>query len=234
VDASSEIVVGLDRTGTTRIERMSCEVPMIFRSAGTSDGALHLSWVNGAASPVGGDSLMLSVTVLAGASLVVRSTGATLAHPGARGAGSQTRTSITLYDGARIDWWPEPIVPIAGCRHRATTEVAADETATGRIVESVVRGRCDELPGDLALHQRVTVGGLLVLDHEVHLGARVHASPGASGTRRAMLSALRLNCDGAPVTHVGDDRSAARFPLGVGASLLTAIGDDVRLLHDLV
>jgi urease accessory protein len=195
---------------------------------------VHLTWVNGAAGPVGGDRLTLTVTVLAGASLVVRSSGASLVHPGPDGAPSATHAHVTVEDGAHIDWWPEPTVPIVGCRHRSRTAVVAASTANGRIIETVVRGRCGEPPGDLALHQRAVVDDHVVLDHEVHLGGGVHASAGANGDAHAVLSALHLGCDAACDVGVSDRRATARFPLARNAVLVTAMGDDLRELFSAV
>jgi urease accessory protein len=234
VDATTDIVVGVNRNGASVIEHLSCEAPLLFRSAGDRGGAVHLTWVNGAAGPVGGDQLTLAVTIRAGASLVVRSAGASLAHPGPHGATSTTRLRLTLDDRARIDWWPEPSVPVIGCRHRSETTVLAAATASGRIVETVVRGRCGEPPGDLALHQRAVVDDHVVLDHEVHLGAGAHASAGANGDGRAVLSALHLGCDATVDLDLSDRRATARFALARGAVLVTAIGDDLRELTSAV
>jgi urease accessory protein len=228
VDATTDIVVGVNRNGASVIEHLSCEAPLLFRSAGDRGGAVHLTWVNGAAGPVGGDQLTLAVTVRAGASLVVRSAGASLVHPGPHGATSTTRLRLTLDDRARIDWWPEPSVPVIGCRHRSETTVLAAATASGRIVETVVRGR------QAAHRQRVLVDDHLVLDHEVHLGAGAHASAGANGDAHAVLSSLHLGCDATGDLDLSDRRATARFALARGAVLVTAIGDDLRELTSAV
>ena len=75
MEASTELVVERDRSGHSVLARSSCEVPLLFRVADHDGTELHLSWVNGAAGPLGGDRLRLHLRVGPGASVRVRSTG---------------------------------------------------------------------------------------------------------------------------------------------------------------
>jgi urease accessory protein len=237
MDATTELVVGIDDSGRSRLHRATCEVPLLFRTAEDERDALVLSWVNGAAGPLGGDHLRLRLVVEAGASVCVRSTGASMVHPGPSGAPSTFDVSIVLGHGATLDWWPEPTVSVRRSSHRATMQIDAHGTATARIVESVVRGRHDEPGGTLAVRQRLVVDGLPVLDHEVELGDGSLSGPGAHGNGRTVLSALTLGARFRPRTTVvvSADVVAATLALDDrpdGPTLVTASAADLRSLSD--
>ena len=235
MEARTELVVRVDASGRSRLHHVSCEVPLLFREARTDGPALALSWVNGAAGPLGGDRLRLSLTVEEGATVRIRSTGAAMVHPGAAGAGSTFDIDITLASGSTLDWWPEPTVSVRGSRHRTSMLVTAHPDASARLVESVVRGRHDEVAGRLALHQRVEIGGMPVLDQELDLADGPFAGPGAHGSARAVLSAVTLGGTFAPAARsiVTPDVVAAVFALDRGAMLATATADDLRTIDAL-
>jgi hypothetical protein len=98
------------------------------------------------------------------------------------------------------------------------------------VVETVVRGRHEEPAGRLALHQRVVVGGMPVLDQEIELAAGPRSGPGAHGEARAVLSAVTLGEAFAPPIRsiVAPGMVAAVFALDRGAMLATATADDLR------
>lgn len=214
----------------------SCEVPLLFRVAGGDGRVLELTWVNGAAGPLGGDRLRLDLRVEAGAAVRVRSTGAALVQPGPHGAPSHSDVHIELGEGSRLDWWPEPTVSVRASRHRTSTLVRAHPTAEARLVEHVVLGRHGEPCGALALHQRVEVGDRVVLDHELELGTGVLAGPGAHGSGRAVVSAVMLGerWRPEPAVEVSATSAAATFVLADRAWLLSATAPDLRALSHLV
>lgn len=236
MQATTELVVARDATGRSRLAHASCEVPLLFRTADHDGDELRLTWVNGAAGPLGGDHLRLSVRVEPGASVVVRSSGASLVQPSARGGCSVSEILFELGEGSHLDWCPEPTVSVRGSHHRTTTRVVAHPTAQVRLVEHVVLGRHDEPCGRLALHQRVEVGERVVLDHELELGDGVLAGPGAHGAGRAVMSAVLLGARWRPsvATEVTQQLAAAAFELADDAWLVSATADDLRTLTHLL
>lgn len=235
MEATTELVVRVDASGRSRLHHVSCEVPLLFREARTDDHVLALSWVNGAAGPLGGDRLRLTLSVEEGAAVRIRSTGAAMVHPGPAGASSTFDIEIRLAAGATLDWWPEPTVSVRGSRHRTSMLLVAHPEAAARVVESVVRGRHAEAAGQLALHQRVVIDGVPVLDQELDLADGARSGPGAHGAARAVLSAVTLGEAYAPEPRsvVTPDVVAAVFALDRGAMLATATADDLRTIDAL-
>lgn len=124
--------------------------------------------VGTAASPVGCDDVTVSVRVLAGASLTLRSAAAMVLWSG---AGTRQTVRVTVGAGAEMVWWPEPLIATAGCAHRQ--EVSVDLHPTGRLRwrELLVLGRQGEPPGDLESVLRITVGGTPLLHHGLGVGS---------------------------------------------------------------
>jgi urease accessory protein len=231
MEAMTEIVVALDRSGCSRLSHLRCEAPLLFRVTGAAGPELQLSWVNGTAGPVGGDHLRLRIVVHEGARVRVRTTGASIALPGPDLGHSCAQIDLELHPESSIDWWPEPSLSVAGSDHRVFMRVEAAIGARARIVESAVRGRHGESGGRLALRQRIAVGAAVVLDHEVVLADGPHATVGANGPQRAMLSAVLLGSRSPQAwVDVWPHQVGAAFSLDHGATLVTAAGADVREL----
>jgi len=239
VDASAHLVVGIGPQGRSVVERLACEVPLLFRQAAGEGPHVTLVWVNGAGGPLGGDRLRLRVEVRDGASLHLVSSGASLAQPGARGGHSALEVDVELGEGARLCWEPEPTVSVRGSDHRTVLRLAAAGTSWARVVERARWGRAGEEGGRLGLRQRLEVGGEVVLDHELVLAGGPLAGPGANGPGRSLHSVLELRGDGtagepAPWSVVRPDLVAAVLPLGRGAVLGTAGGADLDELADVL
>ncbi len=236
MQASTELVVAVDATGRSRLVHATCEVPLLFRVADHDGPDLRLSWVNGAAGPLGGDVLRVALRLEAGASVAVRSAGATLAQPGPHGGCSLLEVALELGEGSRLDWCPEPTVSVRGSRHRSTMRISAQVDAEARVVDQVVLGRHGEPCGWIALHQRVEVAGRPILDHEVELGPGALSGPGAHGAGRAVLSAVLIGERWRPaaLAEVTRAAAAASFELGPSEWLVTATGPDLRGLSHCV
>lgn len=207
--------------------------------------------VGSSAAPVGGDDLLLEVVVGPSASARVGTAAATLVWPGPSvfaddGSGdgsddgvspwSSTTVQAVVGDGGRLEWWPEPMVPVVGCRHRAHTNLELGSGATARVVEEVSLGRTSEPPGRLDLELRVVRDGRVLVHHTerlgpdipgwgsvVHLGAARHlvtmvevggtCEPGSSRVEVAddlsadvSLAELRVSDDVVVTLAVGPDR----------------------------
>jgi urease accessory protein len=219
VRASTELEVGLDASGASVLHRMRCEVPFLVR-VDTAADELTLVIVNGAAGPLGGDDLRLSLVVADGARVRVRSVAASMAQPGPLALTSTTVTRLMVGEGAHLDWDLEPTISVRGSVHRARTTIDVASTGSARVAESVWLGRHGEESGVLALRQRVTLAGRAVLDHETVLGAG-HLGPGAHGPWRWVRSVATV-ADDAPGTSssvLAVGSADAVFPLAPRCAL---------------
>ncbi|MEX0847974.1 MAG: urease accessory protein UreD [Ilumatobacteraceae bacterium] len=219
--ASTELEVGLDAVGASVLRRMHCEVPLVVR-VDTGADELTIVIVNGAAGPLGGDELHLSLVVADGARVRVRSVAASMAQPGPTDAWSTTLTRLVVGEGAHLDWDLEPTISVCGSRHRARTTLDVAATGSATVAESVWLGRHGQDPGVLALRQRVTEAGRAVLDHETVLGAG-RLGPGAHGPWRWVRSVITIGDDACATAAatVADGRADAVFPLAPRCSLAT-------------
>lgn len=223
--AATEVHVGLDARGRSIATVIRCEAPLLFRVAAEPGDALQLSMVGGAAGPLGGDDLQLQLYVGEGASVIVRSVGATMVQPGTTDAQSNTDIHVTVAAGARLDWWPEPTVSVIGSRHRAVTTIELAADASLRWVDEVSLGRFDEASGRLSLRQRLEVSGRVVVDHETEFGSTALTGPGGHGHGRCILSALIVG-DDAPTTAesiVGSGLVRGVFPVEPRVALVTCV-----------
>ena len=221
--ASTTVEVELDARGRSVVTAMHCEVPLLVRVDGASE-VLTLLLLGGAAGPLGGDDLALTLIVGPGADVVVRSVAAMLAQPGSCGAASSLRTVVRVGEGARLDWETQPMISVVGSNHRSTTLLEIAGGARVRWSEAVLLGRHEERSGLLALHQRVVLGGGVILDHELVLGEGAPSGAGAHGDVRWMRSEVLIGPQAAtmPSAEVTRTRVAGVFPLAPGASLATS------------
>ena len=217
-----------DREGITRPVRVRGEVPLVIRTVAGADGSLTAYLVGGAAGPLGGDDVSLTVEVGAGARLRVRSAAASMALPGPHGHRSNASVEVTVAIGGELDWWPEPIVSADGSDHAMRTTIRLAGGASLRWVDEVVLGRHGERGGRLTSRQRVEVDGVALIDHELAVGAAHLDGPGANGPFRAFATAL-LHGHGAPDGArpvVEPDLRAASMSLGPLTRLAMAMAMD--------
>ncbi len=233
MQARTELLVGVDVAGRTVLKRTHCEVPLIVRVGESCDATLMLLFVNGAAGPLGGDELLLSVVVEDGASVRVRSVGASMVQPGTTAASSSLRTTLEVGADATVDWELEPTVSVAGSRHRSSTLLRLATTSSLRFCETVCLGRFEERSGTLAVHQRLVVDGVGVLDHETVFGSGALRGPGGHGHHRVHRSTILVRDDApsAPSAQVTAGAIAGIFPLRNRTALVTSSADS---LADLV
>jgi urease accessory protein len=229
--AHARIVAATDGRGGTVLPVLKSEVPLVLRRTGPHE--VHL--VGGAAGPLGGDELHLSIEVGPGARLRVRTVAATIALPGRDGAPSSTHVDASV--AGRLDWLPEPLIAAAGCRHRVLSTVDLTDGASLRWRDELVCGRHGEPGGDTTVGTRVTRAGRPLLHHELSVGP--HA-PGWDGP--AVLGGARVTgslivvcpdwADGGPPAArlLGPD--AALLPLAGPAVLVTATGSDAHQVRD--
>jgi urease accessory protein len=139
VRARAVVVAEPDGYGRTRLTTLRSEPPLALRPTPTG---LYLA--TSAAGPLGGDQVELSITVAAGATLVVRTVAATLALPG---PGGTSTLRIELDVAGWLAVLPEPTIVADAAAHRAT--VTARVAPGGGLIlrEEVLLGRHNERGG---------------------------------------------------------------------------------------
>lgn len=214
-EIAAEVVAGRDTLTVLR-----SEPPLTVRR---TPGGVHL--VGSAAGPIGGDDLALAARVGAGASLTVRSVAATLALPGPDGIPSRLVTDLSVADGARLRWEPEPVVLVAGCDLRATTRITLGATASLVWREELVWGRHDEPGGSVIARLTVDRAGRPLHRGDIALGPAWPGSRGPAGSDRCRVVGVLLVI-GVPVDPPLADGSVRMTTMAVaaGATLVLALG----------
>ncbi len=141
--------------GRTRVTTLRNDPPFTFRPTPDGPHPGGVVWVGTAAGPVGGDDLRLRVDVGPGAELRLTSVAASLVLPGPRGDTSATVVTVTVGDGGRLWWCPEPAIIAAEADHRADTVVRVGDGVELVWVEEVVLGRHGETAGRLRSRLRI-------------------------------------------------------------------------------
>jgi urease accessory protein len=228
VQSATAVRVGVDAQGISRVVDLRCEAPQLLRitegGGDTPSPMAQLHVVGGAAGPLGGDALTLTMDLDPGAQVRLRSVAASLAQPDPLRRPSSSMVRVAVGAGAVLDAWPEPLVSVKGSHHTmdVTLDVASD--ARVRWVDEVVLGRHDEPGGTVVLRQRLTCGGRVVMVSETTLGSEaVERSHGANGPYRVVVSAVGPGEEPSAI-WLGDDVRAVRCELGDGWSSWTAVG----------
>lgn len=153
--ASAVLAVEAGAGGRSRVTTLRNDPPFTFRPTPDGPHPGGVVWVGTAAGPVGGDDLRLQVGVGPRAELRLTSVAASLVLPGPRGDQSSTTIAVTVADGARLWWCPEPTIVAAGADHRADTVVRLGDGVELVWVEEVVLGRYGETAGRLRSRLRI-------------------------------------------------------------------------------
>jgi urease accessory protein len=227
--AAARVVAEADGAGGTRLAVLASDVPLVLRQTGPAQ--VHL--VGGAAGPLGGDELALSIVVGTGAALCVRTVAATLALPGRGGTESRMRVSATVAEGGYLAWLPEPLVAVRGCRHLAESivDIAGDARLAWR--EELVCGRHGEPPGDVRVRTTVRRGGRPLVQQELAIGPHAPGwdGPAVLGGARVAGTFLVVDPawapDGPPGARVLGP-TAALLPLAGPAVLASVTGADAH------
>jgi len=222
VKARAAVRAEADAAGVTRLTELRSQTPLVLRPA--ADG-LYLA--AGAAGPLGGDVLELSVEVGPGAELTLRTVGATVVLPGA--GESSFRLVLSVAAGGRLSVLPEPTVVASRARHRAVVEAAVAAGGALLVREEVILGRHAEPGGAYRGLLRVDLAGAPLLRHELVLDGTdpVSTARAAVTGSRACGALLAVGIDVAG--HVCAD--AAVLPLAGGGMLVTAVADDALTLR---
>ena len=232
---ASARVVAVRAGGVTRLPVLRGQSPLLLRRTAALGPVASVRLVGGAAGPLGGDDLRLTVEVGPGARLVLRTVAASVALPGPNGAASRVSVEATVAAGGRLDWYPEPLVAAAGCHHLATARVTLAEGAALAWREELVCGRHGEQPGDATVALSVTYDGRPLYQQELAVGP---SAPGWAGP--AVLDGARVvgatlyvhpGWSARPPTPVVLSPTAAVMPLSGPGVLATATGPDATVVR---
>ncbi|WP_405577450.1 urease accessory protein UreD [Streptomyces sp. NBC_01190] len=239
VTAVARIRAVADGRGGTALPLLAGEGPLAVRR--TRGGAVAL--VGAMSAPLGGDRLRVEAEVGAGARLVVGACAATLALPGRDGEPASYDIRLTVGDGGRLDWLPEPVISAGGSSLRMTTVVELAPTARLLLRDEQILGRHAEPPGALTSRLSVRWAGRPLLDQELSFGpgAPAWSGPAVLGPYRAVGQILLVAPDVTDhpakpqlFTDAPADGRAVLTPLAGPAVLVTAVATDGLRLRRLL
>jgi urease accessory protein len=198
--------------------------------------------VGGAAGPLGGDSLSLSVTVGAGAFLRLRTAAASIALPGLDGLESVLRVSISVGEGGRLEYLPEPVVAAFGARHATVVSVTLAPGASLVLRDEVLLGRHGEAGGSARTSLQVSYAGRPLLRHALSVSGTDPASlgPAVLAGHRAIGTLLLVNTSGTthtsrtqrePPAYGAATPEVGVMPLAGPGVLVTALAHDAVTLR---
>jgi urease accessory protein UreH len=134
------------------------------------------------ASIIGGDELVVAISVGERAMLIVDELAATLAHDARGGPPARVSIAIEVSDGGTLVWLGQPLI-VAGGAHVDRITIASLAGA-GRLLlgETVALGRAAGSAGELVSRTRITIDGGPVVDETLVTG-------GDGGTLRSPVVA---------------------------------------------
>ncbi|MEV6797366.1 urease accessory protein UreD [Micromonospora rifamycinica] len=250
--AVARLVAVADGRGGTVLRELRGESPLLLRQAAATDAVPTVYVVGGAAGPLAGDDLRLTVEVGPGAALRVRTVAASVALPGRAGAVSRMRVDAVVHAAGTLLWLPEQLVAAAGCDHVAESRVQLAEGARLSWREELVCGRYAEPAGNVVVTTSVDYAGRPLLRQSLAVGpaAPGWAGPAVLGGATATGSLLLVDPASPPgpavaeatgggtrgrVRPTGPGAAAVWLPLAGGpAALLTATATDAHTLRDLL
>jgi urease accessory protein len=207
---------------------LASQAPLVLRR--TPD-AVYL--VGGAAGPLGGDSLSLRVTVGAQAFLRLRTAAAAIALPGLDGLESVLRVIISVGEGGRLEYLPEPVVVTDGARHATVVSVTLAPGASLVLRDEVLLGRHGEAGGTARTDLQVSYAGRPLLRHALAVSGTdpVSLGPAVLAGHRAVGTLLLVNALGTAEAPGADGTEVAVMPLAGPGVLVTALAHDAVSLR---
>jgi urease accessory protein len=228
VAATASIEAAAGPGGVTRLPVLASQVPLVLRRTPDS---VYL--VGGAAGPLGGDLLALHITVGAGAFLRVRTAAASIALPGLDGLESVLRVFVTVAEGGRLEYLPEPVVVTAGARHATLVAATLSGGASLVLRDEVLLGRHGEAGGTARSVLRVSYAGRPLLRHSLEVAGTDPASlgPAVLAGHRAVGTLLHVSESATAEIPVPATQEVAVMPLAGPAVLVTALAHDAVTLR---
>jgi urease accessory protein len=253
VKASARLVAQARPDGSTRLTALVGQAPLLLRqthpddepTAASAVPAAQVHLVGGAAGPIGGDELHLSMHLGPGARLRLRSVAASIALPGRQPGESTLDISVRIEAGASLTWSPQPLIAAQGARHRTTVRVEMAEDAHLAWYEQTLLGRHGEQPGSATTRLRVRRADRPLLDHTLAVGPHHPGSlgPAVTGTDRAGATILIVDpawthvpiADRVTLEPCDDANGAiAVLPLAGPAVVISALAPDGLALQTLL
>jgi urease accessory protein len=148
-----------------RLPRIECRGGIQARR--TAADTVHM--VSAAATPLGGDVILVRVVVEPGARLVLRSAAAMVALPGRTDPESHTCWQLDVAGTLDLDL--QPTVVAAAARHLTHTSMLLAATSIVGLRERVQIGRTGEQQGFWSGALHVDLDGAPLLRHRIELGA---------------------------------------------------------------
>ncbi|MER7756264.1 urease accessory protein UreD [Kitasatospora sp. NPDC097643] len=236
----ARILAEPDGRGGTALPVLAGGGPLALRRTRGVDAGAHVVIVGSMAAPLGGDHLALAAEVGPGAALTVTSAAATISLPGAAPGPAYYEVELTVGEGGRLDWRPEPVVAASGSHLVLHTRITLAPGARLRYREVQVLGRQHDWsrgagPGRLTSRLTVRRAGRLLLDQQTDLGPGAPAwdGPAVLGPHRATGQLLTVG-DPAPAPPAAEADAALLTLPGESATLLTAAAPDALALGRLL
>lgn len=220
-DTEASIRLRRGAGGTVRVDGTLCTAPLWVRWDGDT-----LWLVGSGASPAGEDHIRLRVDVGPDVTVRVRSVAATVVYA-ARGDDTRWETELTVGEGARVDWCPEPVIVTGRARHVATTTVRASATATVTFDEVLVLGRAGEDAGALRSTLDVRVDDTPTLLTSVDTSLPQWRGPAGVDGSTVVANRLRLGGSEASVPSHRTTAHAALLEPAPGCGLAVVAASDV-------
>ncbi len=233
MQAHASVIAESDGRGGTRLARLRGETPLLLRQTQSRDGLTTVHVVGGAAGPLGGDELQLTIEVGRDAALCLRTVAAAIALPDRTGAPSRTVVNATVANGGLLRWLPEQLIAAAGCHHTTIATIELEEGASLLWRDELVCGRHNEQPGDATISTSAQYAGRPLLRQTLSVGPRSAGwdGPAVLGGAKATGSLLQVHPD---VPHTAPSvlgPTAVRTPLNGPACLVTATAADAHTLR---
>ena len=215
--------------GRTVLSRQSFRAPFHLSKPYWDGVALHVQVVNPTAGMLEGDELETDVVVNEGASLLVTTPSHARAFSAKGDGGVKNHQKLNVASGGWLDWYPEPLVPHAGCDYCQETTVDLASGAALFFCESLGPGRAarDERWAwrRLELGLSVRAASTLRLRERFALGAQEAARLAElAGQRSAWMATCVVMAPGVDTADWDAVRALHASPLWVGVSRL-GVGD---------
>jgi urease accessory protein len=214
--------------GRTALARQSFRAPFHLSKPYWHGHVLQVQVVNPTAGMLEGDRLELEVRVRAGAALWVTTPSHARAFRAAGAGGVECRQTLTVAAGGWLDWWPEPLVPHAGCDYCQETVVELEAGAALFFCDAIGPGRVAR--GEtwawrrLKLGLTVNQGGRPVLRERFDLAAETARDLAAlAGQRQAWLATCAIVGVGDNAALWSEVRALHGPETWVGASRLAGV-----------
>ncbi|WP_185836928.1 urease accessory protein UreD [Streptomyces sp. WAC 06783] len=241
--ATARITARAGADGVTGLPVLDGDGPIALRRVRSYGTQATVCVVGAMSAPLGGDRLRIEVTAEDGADLRVTAAAATVALPGRVPGHATYDVELTVGEGARLEWLPEPLISAEGSDLRMTTTVHLAPTACLLLREEQVLGRSGERPGRLRSRLTVHRAGHTILDQETAYGP---GAPGwdtgaVLGGHRAVGQLLaagpEFEDDPAEVRALGGEPGegqGVRTPLAGPAALTTSVAPDALRVRRLL